>query len=123
MTVKRIGTSPKVTICERLRWYESMAQSRVTGIFHRPLLFFSNFKMLPSALAVQKFQHKPLCIWTTDHLQPNGSEQPTALAECQLPVSGTAAEHLSECGKRDTAPAKMFRQREITVELKLRRRF
>jgi hypothetical protein len=35
-----------------------------------------------------KFQYKPLCVWTTGHLKPNASEQPTPLAECQLPVSG-----------------------------------
>ena len=35
-----------------------------------------------------KFQDKPLCVWTTGHLKPNGSEQRTALAECQLPISG-----------------------------------
>ena len=36
----------------------------------------------------RKFEHQPMCIWTTRHLKPNGSEQPTALAECQLPISG-----------------------------------
>jgi hypothetical protein len=35
-----------------------------------------------------KFQHKPLCVWTTSHLKPNASEQRTSLAECQLSVSG-----------------------------------
>jgi hypothetical protein len=37
-----------------VRWYESMAQSRVAGIFHRPLLFFSNFKMVPTAMLVRQ---------------------------------------------------------------------
>src|SRR5262245_26756906 len=35
-----------------------------------------------------KFQHKSLCVWATHHLKPDGSEQRTPLAECQLPVSG-----------------------------------
>jgi hypothetical protein len=35
-----------------------------------------------------KFQNEPLRIRTAGDLKPNGSEQPTALAECQLPVSG-----------------------------------
>jgi hypothetical protein len=35
-----------------------------------------------------KFQHTPLCVWTTSNLKPNASEQQTALAECQLPISG-----------------------------------
>jgi hypothetical protein len=35
-----------------------------------------------------KFQHKPLRVWTTGDLKPNRSEQRTALAECQLPISG-----------------------------------
>jgi hypothetical protein len=35
-----------------------------------------------------KFEHKPLCIWTTGHLKPNGSKQRTPLAERQPPVSG-----------------------------------
>jgi hypothetical protein len=34
-----------------------------------------------------KYQHKPLCVWTTGHLKPDGSEQHTALTECQPPVS------------------------------------
>jgi hypothetical protein len=34
-----------------------------------------------------KFQDKPLCVWTTHHLKRNGSEQPTARAECQPPIS------------------------------------
>jgi hypothetical protein len=35
-----------------------------------------------------KFQNEPLCIWTAGDLKADPSEQPTALAECQLPVSG-----------------------------------
>lgn len=38
-----------------------------------------------------------------------------------LPRQALASE--VQCGKRDTAPAKMFRQRKITVEPELRRRF
>jgi hypothetical protein len=35
-----------------------------------------------------KFQNEPLCVWTTNNLKPQDSEQRTALAECQLPISG-----------------------------------
>jgi hypothetical protein len=43
---------------------------------------------LSTARPYRKFQHKPLCIWTPGHLKPKASEQPTARAECQLPISG-----------------------------------
>jgi hypothetical protein len=36
----------------------------------------------------RKFQDKPLGVRTTGHLKPNASEQRTALAECQFPLSG-----------------------------------
>jgi hypothetical protein len=35
-----------------------------------------------------KFQYKPLRVWTAGDLKAYGSEQPTVLAERQLPVSG-----------------------------------
>jgi hypothetical protein len=34
-----------------------------------------------------KLQNNLLCVWITGHLKPNGSEQPTALAERQLPIT------------------------------------
>jgi hypothetical protein len=53
-----------------------------------------------------KFQDEPLCVWTTGHLKPNGSEQHAALAECQLSVSGqfmhveTRTLHVSQLAPR-----------------------
>jgi hypothetical protein len=42
---------------------------------------------LSAARPYGKFQHQPLCVWTTGHLKPNASEQQTALAERQISVS------------------------------------
>ena len=56
-----------------------------------------------------KFQDKPLCVWTTGDLKPDRSEQRTALAEWQLPVSGQFMNveprtlHVSELSLRKSA--------------------
>jgi hypothetical protein len=51
MTVKRIGTSPKVTICERYAGMKVWHNQGWRVFFIARYFIFSNFKMVPTAVS------------------------------------------------------------------------